>query len=477
LSALRQKNPALASSILDANRQECGTTSFYFELLGTSNELLGNPQTATEAYAKAVSMDPKVARLHFELGASAFEAGKSHDAVRELKLGLKLEPANKAGLRYLIGIYVSLKDWQNASQAFKSLGAFDHPDLLKDPSMVLLFARVLLETGQASQIDRLLPADGAQMTSALLFSLGGLFAEKKMDSEVIRFLSHIPDSDADDAVYFNLATAYSHVQEFDNARAQYFHAIDRHPGHVEAYFHVGLDYASCGQQTKAVPWLAQAHRLAPDRADISFALVEQLIHLGYSDSAETLLTSDDPLMLVAAGDLKAAQAKNEDATSLYRHALEKKPGLLEALIGLAAVQMAQEKYEEARDSLNLALKTYPDNPAAEGALGALEYKQSEWSAASVHLADAWKQSHSNAQVGLDLARSLRHSGKVEQARDLLVSLKPELNDVPAYHLELAQLYRQLHQDVESALEQDIFNTIQKTSEASLRFNRAGTYVF
>jgi tetratricopeptide (TPR) repeat protein len=481
-AALQQRNPAEASSILSANREACSTTSFYFELLGTTSGLLGRRTDAEEAFRKAVSMEPKNSRLHFELGATYFEAGKPLDAVREFKLGLQIEPSNTRASYYLIGIYASLKDWQNASRAFDSLGAFTHPHLLKDPAIVMLFARVLAETGKTAQIDSLLSPDGSEMTPALLFSLGALFAERKLYSQVVRFLSHIPDQDADDAVCFNLAQAYSHMDDFEKARAQYFHAIDKNPGHVEAYFHVGLDYGSSGQQTKAVPWLAQAHKLAPSRVDILFALAEHLIRLGYFGSADSLLKTavegnDDPLLLVAAGDLKAAEAQSDEAVRLYQEALVKKPGLVDALVSLADVQIEQEKYAEARKSLDLALKASPDNPAVEGSLGLLEYKTGAWQLASVHLARAWKRSQANAQVGLYLARSLRHNGELENSRELLLSLKLRLNDMPAYHLELAQIFTQLHQSADSAVEQDVFQSLEKAHESSVRFDKPQTYVF
>jgi len=481
-AALQQRNPSEASSILSANRESCSITSYYFELLGTTSELLGKLPDAEEAYREAVSMEPKNSRLHFELGASYFEAGRPLDAVREFQTGLQIEPSNTHATQYLIGIYVSLKDWQNATRAFDSLGAFAHPHLLKDPALILLFARVLVETDKRAQIDRLLSPDDPAMTSALLFSLGGIFAERKMDSQVVRFLSRIPDEDADDAVCFNLAEAYSHLQDFENARKQYFRAIDKHPDHVEAYFHVGLDYGASGQQTKAVPWLVQAHKLDPGRADISFTLAEQLIRLGYLGSADSLLKTaaegnDDPLLLVAAGDLNAARNQSDEAIRLYGEALVKKPELVEALVSMAEVQIEQGKYAEARQSLDLAFKASPDNPAAEGFLGLLDFKTGAWEPASVHLARAWKQSRANAQVGLYLARALRHNGELEKSRELLVSLKPRLNDEPAYHLELAQLYAQLHESAESAEEQNAFQSLQNTKETSLRFDNPQTYVF
>jgi predicted Zn-dependent protease len=151
--------------------------------------------------------------------------------------------------------------------------------------------------------------------------------------------------------------------------------------------------------------------------------------------------------------------------------------LVQALVSLADAQIAQEKYDEARQSLDLALSTSPDNSAAEGSLGLLEYKQGGWEMASSHLAKAWEHSHANAQVGFELARSLRRSGNLKPALDLLLSLKSQLNNTPSYHLELAQLYGQLHQPAESAVELNAFDSLQRANGASLRFDKPHTYVF
>jgi tetratricopeptide (TPR) repeat protein len=344
-------------------------------------------------------------------------------------------------------------------------------------------ARALVETKKTERIDSLISPDDPAMTPALLFTLGGLFAEHRMYREAARFLSRIPERDADDAVYFNLGEAYSHLQEFEKARVCYFHAIDKHPGHVEAYFHVGLDYASSGQPRKSAPWLAQAHQLAPQRSDISYALAEQLINLEYFDSADELLKKaardqpDNALILTACGDLKSAEGQADAAIRIYEDALVKTPGLIQALIGLAHVQITQVKYEEAQQSLELALSEAPDNAAVEGALGLLENKQQHWDAAAVHLENAWKADHGNSQIALELARAYRQTGKLSDALRLLTSIEPALRQSPAFHLEFSQLYRQMHRADESKAELDAFNALQKREENSLRFDKPRTYVF
>lgn len=481
--ALQQKAPLQASAILEANREQCAETSYYSELLGTTNELLGNAAAATAAFQKAVSVEPKNARLRFELGASYVESGNPQEAIRQLKLGLDIDPASVAGRKYLIGLYVSLKDWQSASQQFENLGAFNGSEPPKDPALLLWLAQVLVETKKSDRIDSLILPKLAEMPPALLFSLGGLFASHRMYSDVVQCLSHISEQDADDAVYFNLGDAYSHLQQFDKARVSYFRTIDKHAGHVEAYLHVGLDFISSGRPREGVPWLAQAHKLAANRVDIAYALAEQLIDLQYLDTAAQILKEaaidhpDDALVLVALGDLKVAGGEQNEAIELYQNALAKQPKLPQALVSLARVDISQEKYDDAKQALESALSTDPGNAAAESAMGNLYAKKGLWDSASTYLLKAWNQNHANIHIALELGRAYQRAGRLSDALRLLSSVKSEAQDSPAYHLELSQLYAQTHRAEESKAELDTFNTLQKADELSLRFESARTYVF
>ncbi len=101
--------------------------------------------------------------------------------------------------------------------------------------------------------------------AAALFSLGTQLAQQGKYQQAIATLRQIPAEDADDAVYFNLGLASSHLRLYNEARGYYFRAIDKHPGHALAYFRVGLDYAAEGQGRKALPWFFRASQFAPGR--------------------------------------------------------------------------------------------------------------------------------------------------------------------------------------------------------------------
>lgn len=303
-----------------------------------------------------------------------------------------------------------------------------------------------------------------------------------MYERAVEYLTQIPPDATDDALYFNLGLAYSHLQRLDEARRCYFTAIDRHPGHIEAYFHVGLDYVASGQTRMGLPWLYRAYGLAPGRPDIAYALAEQLTSLDYFNSAKEVLAQataaapGNPLLLVAEGDLKRAQGDSAAAIANYRKALAEKPGLIAATVALARADLLTNRETEARDLLGTALLRDPQDPVVNGQVGLMEAHEGNWPAAKEHLGCAWAGDRSNPEIAFELARAYQHTGQAQDALQLLQSIAPEMQDSEAFHFELAQVYTVLHLSAEAQAERDTLTTLQARSQDVLHFENPRTYV-
>jgi tetratricopeptide (TPR) repeat protein len=273
--ALQQKDPAKALALLDPLRGQCAQSSAFFELLGLASELSGKGPAAEEALRFAVSLDPKSPRLLTELGATYLRNGSPGEAAKVLDEALALDPSNTDTMKYAVGAAVQSGAWQRAGALFHQLGAEDHPEALQgEPILVLWFAQTLIETNRSDRIKTLLSPQRKLTSPGLLFSLGTLFAQHRMYERAVECFRQVPAQAADEALYFNLGLSYSHLKKFDQARECYFQAIDKHSEHADAYLHVGLDYVVSGDPRMGIPWLWRAHKLAPDRPDISYALVE-----------------------------------------------------------------------------------------------------------------------------------------------------------------------------------------------------------
>ena len=304
-----------------------------------------------------------------------------------------------------------------------------------------------------------------------------------MYSTSVRYFRAIPEDKADDAVHFNLGLAYSHLREFEQARKCYFAAIDQHPGHVNAYFRVGLDYASEGNIRKSIPWLLRANRAEPGNPEIAYALTEQLLQLQYIDSAAEILqqaAAPNPshaLLMVAEGDMQQARGDTSAAIDTYKRALARQPALGPALVALARAYVKQGNDAEARTTLNAALSKDPSDPPANAELGLLETRQADWNSAVEHLGKAWAQDHSNTWVALALARAYAHINRPGDALGLLMPLRPALQDSAAFHLQLAQLYTQLKRPADAQAERDAVTAIQEHTQKEFRFESPRTYVY
>jgi tetratricopeptide (TPR) repeat protein len=482
-SALQQKDPVKALALLDPLRGQCAQSSAFYELLGLASELSGKGPAAEEALRLAVSLDPKSPRLLTELGATYLQNGNPGEATKILDKALVLDPSNKATMKYAVGAAVQSGAWQRAGTLFHQLGAEDHPEILQgEPILVLWYAQTLIETNRSDRIKTLLSAQRKLMSPGLLFSLGTLFAQHRMYEHAVDYFRQVPTSVADEALYFNLGLSYSHLKKFDQARECYFQAIDKHSEHADAYLHVGLDYVVSGDPRMGIPWLWRAHRLAPDRPDISYALVEQLVSLGYSDTAKEVLVEaidshpHDALLNVANGDLKRASGEAAAAAESYEKALAEKPGLTAGLVGLARANIDQGKDSEAQNFLKTALSGDPEDAFASGELGLLEAQQGDWDAALGNLSRAWAQDRSNTKIAFALARAYRHKQRGLEALQLLISLRSTLQESAAFHFELAQVYADLHRSADAQTERDAFSQLQANAHEGLHFDSPRIYV-
>ncbi len=483
MNVLRQNEPAQALAILEPLRDTCSQSSSFHELLGLANELTGHPDTAEGELTKAISLEPNAPRLLTELGVTYLRNRKAVEAAKVLNEAARLDPSNPTISKYRIAAYVQLDDWRRAVALFREMGAESNPGILKDPMLMLWFARALIETNRAELLERLLPPHQHAMPPPVLFSLGTLLAQHRRYQQAITYLECIPEQSADDAVYFNLGLAYSHLQKVGQARQNYFKAIDRRPQHIEAYFHVGLDYASAGNSRFAIPWLMQAHTFAPKRPDITYALAEQLIALDYADTAQKVLNdaeeteASNPFLLVADGDLKQSQRQPAAAIALYQRALASKSDFAPALVAMARAEAAQGNLQDAGTRLRQVTSVDPSNIPALAQLGLIESRQQHWDSALQLLARVWGEDRSNPEIALALARVYRRLGRPADALTTLAAIKTAQQGSAAFHIELAQTYRLLHRESDARMERDTASRLETQVHSALHFESPKIYVY
>jgi Flp pilus assembly protein TadD len=483
VAALRQSNPTEALRVLEPLSSRCTQSAAFYEAMGLANELSGNKGPAEESLRMAVRLDPRSPRLFTELGATLLKNGKPAEAGGPLNQALALDPSNPVTLEYAIGAAVGSRNWTRSAELFDKLNLQkDSRVLQQEPALILWLAETLVETKQGDRLETLLGPYRRSLPPGLLFSLGTLLAQHAMYRQAVEYFGLIPAETADDALYFNLGLCYSHLRLFDNARRSYFETIDKHPDHVDAYFHVGLDYVASGQTRMGLPWLYKAQGLAPGRPDIAFALAGQLTMLDYFASAQEVLehasanSPNNPTLLAAEGDLRQAQGDASGASSSYQKALAISPGLPAALVGLARADLMTGKQSEGRSLLNAALARDPEDPIANGELGLLEAAADRWDNALKHLERSWEQNRSNPEIALKLARAYQEKQRPEDALTILQSIAPGMEDSASFHFQLAQVYTLLHRPAEAQSQRNAFSELQANNQNGLHFENPHTYV-
>jgi tetratricopeptide (TPR) repeat protein len=354
--------------------------------------------------------------------------------------------------------------------------------LLQDPPFFLFYAAASMSGGKSTQVDAVVDRNIARFPPPFLFSLAGVYARAGRYRQVISLLRRIPDTQADEAVYFNLGLAYSHLRRFDDARRSFFAAIDKHPGYPEAYLQIGIEYAENHQPRFALPWLYRARALMPEPGKVDYPLAQQLIQLHYFDSANDVLSkdlasnADQPLLLTAMGDLELARGDSAKARSMYRKALASMPALPPALLGMGRCAKAEGENEEAKKYFRQVLASDRNNAAANGELGLLEWNDGEPKVAVEHLERAWQDGDANLAIGVALSRLYRQWNQPMRSLKRLQKLEPKQSHSIDLHLELSRVYTALHRPREAQAELETVKELQSQKTASLQFEDPGTYV-
>lgn len=353
--------------------------------------------------------------------------------------------------------------------------------LLQNPPLFLFYAAASMNSGKFKQVDDIVDRNAAWLSPPLLFSLAGLYARAERYRQVTSLLTRIPEAKADEAVYFNLGLAYSHLRRFDDARRSYFFAIDKHPDYAEAYLHIGIDYAEANQPRFALPWLYRARELMPEPVKVDYPLAQQLIRLHYFDSANNVLSKDlasepnQPLLLTAMGDLELTRGNYAKARDLYGKALTSTPVLPPAVLGMGRCAKAEGKNDEAKKCFQQVLASDRNNAAANGELGILEWNDGNPKLAVEYLERAWQYGDANVAVGVALSRLYRQWNQPLRSLKRLQKLEPEQSHSIDLHLELSRVYTALHRSREAQSELETVKVWQSQKTASLQFEDPRIY--
>lgn len=479
---LQQSAPARALAVLEPAAGRCSQSAEFFDVLGIAQDMSGRAAEAQEAFRRAAGLKPRWARPLINLAVSLLRTGEETGAVEALEKAVSIDPTNTTANADLGAYWARKGEFRRALPFFEAMGGERSPVVRKDPALRLSLIECLLGAGREQSALAAAPAPEESQPAAFRFALGVVLARHAQYRAAIRQFQAIPRGEADSAVMFNEGLAHSRLREFNQARECYFAAIDRDPNHVEAYFRIGLDFASAGQNRKAIPWLFRANRMQPDRPDIVAALTGELAAAQYHQTADAILDAAmrthpaSGILSAAKGECLLAEAKNVEAESWFRRALDQDRALTGASVGLARALAAQQRTAEARELLRQVLAKEPANLAANTAAGRMANEAGDWNNAVAYLANANSADPENVQTAVALAHAYQKCGQPARALTVLTGLRERAGQNRSFHYELAQTFRALSRREDAEREMAEVRSIDMANQEGFHFASPAMYI-
>ena len=143
------------------------------------------------------------------------------------------------------------------------------------------------------------------------------------------------------------------------------------PSHVGAHINLAELLLSNNKTAEALPVLLQAHKLAPDHADLTLKLATVYADLKRWDELKGLASEfrqSEPEAQAEFALLLARGGFNEEALTILQAARQNAPESFPLLYGLGVVTAALKQYDKAEEHLTAALAIKPDDVATLRAL-------------------------------------------------------------------------------------------------------------
>jgi tetratricopeptide (TPR) repeat protein len=289
--------------------------------LGEMHLVQGQPEAARTPLEKALALQPREAAALYRLGRVDLETRDYTRAASHLEAALALRPQSSS-IHYPLALaYRGLGDTRRADAQMQLRGSVDVPPV--DPLMQQISG--LLQNAAAAEVH------GAE-------ALG-----KRQWPEAVRYLRQAIESAPDNAfTHLNLGTALFETGDATGALEQFQTAVKLSPGLAKAHYGIGIVTEAAGRDREAIEAFSAAVAADP--------------------SVEARLSLADALR---------RSGRMEESLPQYAEVIKASPAVSQARFGHAMALVRLRRFQEARDRLADAVKTFPDQPGFAHALARL----------------------------------------------------------------------------------------------------------
>ena len=323
---------------------------------------------AEKAFQDAVKLDPKnvvprgdLANLYFTQGQEAQGEKVLEDAKEELS-------TNPNAYRLLGDYYLIRGQYPKALSEFASLSTKYPNDLTvkKDYTQLLIMNDQLAEAN--AQIQEILKK--APQDAVALVLEGQLQVRQNHPDEAIttlqRALKIVPDSALG---HYHLGLAYSQKSSFQQADSEWREAVRLRPTLTEAWVALGRNSILRADWRTLEDISNELKKYAPNSVDAYLFHATARMNRGDASGAEAdlkyvlLRTPTNPLPYIRLAQLRVAQKRWNDAETYFKEALSHDANSIEAITGLAGVDLAKNKPEDAARRVQAEIDRNPNSSA------------------------------------------------------------------------------------------------------------------
>ncbi|MBZ5681901.1 MAG: tetratricopeptide repeat protein [Acidobacteriia bacterium] len=294
-------------------------------------------ETATQEFRAVLTLDPRNAEAHVNLGVIAFSQGDVRTASEHLRKALAIQPSLTQA-QALLGI------------CEKRLGSSSAQRLLESS-----FAK-LTDTNLRTQVGK---------------ELIGLYYQRGDSERAIPVIQKLVDLNPDNVEILYMAQRL--YKELADDTLDKLAVLA--PGSARMQQVIAERLINAGDAESAIDHFKKALEIDPKLPGVRFELAQAILESARSNPAvqdeaekefESAITAegDSASLQCALGGIAMLRSDSDKAFSHYTRAFSMDPGSTQAQLGLGQVLMTMEKPEEARKYLEMAVKSDPLNGTA-----------------------------------------------------------------------------------------------------------------
>ena len=386
---------------VDTYLQTIGTPpeddSLFHRMLGGVYANAGNYAQADFHYAQSVELDPSCEKCYYRWWSALYDQERYRESVAKIEAAIALNPENYNYLSRLGKTYYRLNDEENAKAAFRQ---------------------------------------GIPIAPATVYNAWGnaLYALKRYDESVIKYLQAI-DLEPDNSTYYsNLGGAYQKMGEEELAQEAFDQAMALNPNYDTAYNKQGdLLYAE-GEYAEAAEQYLQAIAIEPGKALYHLNLAKAYNQMGEYDLADDEYRTAvelDPAYNYAWNSWGNMLYDLEDyagAADKYRQAIAIDPNDAIYRSNLGGAYRKMGEYELAAEEYAAAIELDPEYDAAWNRWGNVLYDLGDYADAVEKYQQAIAINPENEVYYANLGNAYYQQGAYVQAGEayaVAVELDPE----------------------------------------------------